>query len=58
MCGIYRNERAARDLAEGVGRINRPDDLHLTIVSAVNPDGWHGGTRHNRRDVDLNRNFP
>lgn len=58
MFGIHGGELAARDLAEGFGRINRPDDLHLRLVPVVNPDGWHGGTRRNSRDVNLNRNFP
>ena len=58
MCGVHGDERATADLADGFGRINRPDDLHLTIVPQVNPDGWEAGTRNNARDVDLNRNFP
>lgn len=33
-------------------------DRTAVIVSAVNPDGLHRGTRLNARQVDLNRNFP
>jgi protein MpaA len=57
ICGMHGNERAAVDLGDGFGRINRPDDLHLTLVPLLNPDGWAAGTRNNGRDVDLNRNF-
>ena len=57
ICGMHGNERAAADLADGFGRINRPDDLHLTLVPLLNPDGWAAGTRNNGRNVDLNRNF-
>lgn len=58
ICGTHGDERAAADLADGFGRINRPDDLHLTIVPLLNPDGWAAETRRNARGVDLNRNFP
>lgn len=58
VCGVHGDERAAADLADGFGRIDRPDDLHLTIVPLLNPDGWLAETRNNARDVDLNRNFP
>ena len=58
ICGIHGDERAAVDLADAFGRINRPDDLHLTIVPIANPDGWASETRRNARGVDLNRNFP
>lgn len=46
------------DLADGFGRVDRPDDLHLTLVPLLNPDGWEAETRNNARNVDLNRNFP
>lgn len=58
VCGTHGDERAAVDLAEGFGRVDRPDDLHLTIIPSLNPDGWQRGTRENSRNVDLNRNFP
>ena len=58
VCGTHGDERAAADLCDGFGRIERPDDLHLTIIPRLNPDGWAKETRRNAREVDLNRNFP
>lgn len=58
VCGIHGDERATPELADAFGRINRPDDLHLTLIPCLNPDGWAEGTRRNARGVDLNRNFP
>ncbi len=58
ICGTHGDERAQLDLADGFGRINRPDDLHLTIIPLLNPDGWVAETRENARNVDINRNFP
>ncbi len=58
VCGVHGDERAAEDLAKRFGAINRPTDLHLTIIPMLNPDGWEAGTRRNGRGVDLNRNFP
>lgn len=58
ICGTHGDERAQLDLADGFGRVDRPDDLHLTIIPLLNPDGWAAETRRNARGVDLNRNFP
>lgn len=58
ICGTHGDERGMATLADGFGRVDVPVDLHLTIVPHLNPDGWHAGTRHNGRAVDLNRNFP
>jgi protein MpaA len=34
------------------------DGKRVVLVPVANPDGLRDKTRHNRRDVDLNRNFP
>jgi protein MpaA len=39
----------------------RPDLLHnrrVLLIPVVNPDGYARHTRHNKHNVDLNRNFP
>ncbi len=58
MSGIHGNERITYPLAEAFRSADRPDDLHLTIIPSLNPDGWAANTRRNARGVDLNRNFP
>ncbi len=58
MAGIHGNERITYPLAEAFRRAERPDDLHLTIIPSLNPDGWAANTRRNAQGVDLNRNFP
>ena len=58
VCAIHGDERAAPALVDGFGRVERPDDLHLTLIPRLNPDGWEAGDRRNANGVDLNRNFP
>ncbi len=48
----------ARLLAESERAIDLlPDQLAVWVVPHVNPDGVSTVTRHNARDVDLNRNY-
>jgi len=61
--GIHGDERssaeAAYDLVAAV--LGDPELLRgqrLVVAPEVNPDGIAAGTRRNRRNVDLNRNFP
>lgn len=58
LSGIHGNEPICVPLAKAFTRAARPDDLQLTIIPTVNPDGWAANTRRNARGVDLNRNYP
>lgn len=54
---IHGNECAGRAIVRTLREMPAPDDLHLLLVPALNPDGQLAGTRQNARGVDLNRNF-
>lgn len=34
-----------------------PEDMRVTVIDTLNPDGLAAGSRFNANDVDLNRNF-
>jgi murein peptide amidase A len=60
---IHGNEAAGTPLvakfAEWLGK--HPEELdgrQVIIVPVANPDGFAANIRHNKNDVDLNRNFP
>ncbi|MEM1319219.1 MAG: DUF2817 domain-containing protein, partial [Bacteroidota bacterium] len=62
--GIHGNERGALDLVKTL-RSELADaknplarDFDTLLIPAMNPGGIVDRKRHNRRDVDLNRNFP
>lgn len=61
--GIHGNERegavSTAALPAALGAVaGALDEVTLTILEDVNPDGTAAGTRGNARGVDLNRNYP
>jgi len=61
--GIHGNERegavSTAELPTALAAVpGALDDVTLTILEDVNPDGTVAGTRGNARGVDLNRNYP
>ncbi len=61
--GIHGNEREGRVATDELPRAllatpGAREQVTLTILEDVNPDGTARGTRGNARGVDLNRNYP
>ena len=61
--GIHGNERegvvSTAELPTALARVaGALDEVTLTILEDVNPDGTAANTRGNARGVDLNRNYP
>ncbi len=60
---IHGNEPAGLDVVDVLanlpaGEIEKFGPIDLWLLPTGNPDGIAEGTRHNARQVDLNRNFP
>lgn len=60
---IHGNEPAGLDIVDVLaampeGEIAGVGDIDVWLMPTGNPDGIAAGTRHNARQVDLNRNFP
>lgn len=55
---IHGDEPAGRAVTDALYAVAVPDNLTLTVIPTVNPDGEAAGTRTNAHGVDLNRNFP
>lgn len=60
---IHGNEPAGLDIVDALAEMPRAiiDEyglIDLWLLPTGNPDGIADGTRHNARQVDLNRNFP
>jgi murein peptide amidase A len=55
---IHGDEAAGAGVVEQLRIRPLPPGIDLWLVESINPDGQLAGTRTNRRQVDLNRNFP
>jgi hypothetical protein len=55
---IHGDEPAGLEVTRRLIARARGHGASLWVVPTLNPDGLAAGTRHNARDVDLNRNFP
>lgn len=55
---MHGNEPGGRRVVAELARREPPPGVGLWLVSTMNPDGAHRGTRANADGVDLNRNFP
>jgi murein endopeptidase len=55
---IHGDEPAGLEVTRRLITQARVHGASLWVVPTLNPDGRAAGTRHNTRDVDLNRNFP
>jgi hypothetical protein len=55
---VHGDEPAGLEVTRRLIARARGHGASLWVVPNLNPDGHAAGTRHNARDVDLNRNFP
>ncbi|MCC6435419.1 MAG: DUF2817 domain-containing protein, partial [Acidimicrobiales bacterium] len=55
---IHGDETAGQAVVDALLTAPLPDDLQLTVLPTVNPDGEAAHRRTNANGVDLNRNFP
>ena len=54
---IHGDEPAGAGVVEELRTLPLPGGIDLWLVESINPDGQAAGTRTNRHQVDLNRNF-
>ena len=55
---IHGDEPAGAGVVDELRTLPLPPGIDLWLVESINPDGQAAGTRTNRHQVDLNRNFP
>jgi protein MpaA len=55
---IHGDEPAGAAVVDTLRTAPLPPGIDLWLVESVNPDGQAAGTRTNKHQVDLNRNFP
>lgn len=63
MAGVHGDEKSGVCLVRRIiKRLKKLQDHQLSnrvlVMPLVNPDGYELGTRHNARNIDINRNFP
>ena len=55
---IHGDENDGARIIDRLHDLAVPAGVDLWLVDSMNPDGEAAGTRHNAKQVDLNRNFP
>jgi protein MpaA len=58
IAALHGDERGAGAIGADLTNVLVPPGVNAYVVPCANPDCWERGTRHNARDVDLDRNFP